>query len=417
MALTVFYSWQNDHGPTRNFIKDALKKAIKSLNQEYALQEAERPDAIKLDHDTKGEPGSPSIFDTILKKIDGCGVFVADVTLVAKTKQGKAAPNPNVLIEYGYALKSLGDGRLVAVMNGDFGDAEALPFDLRHKRCPIAFRPEGNGPSGNRKLAKQQLVQELAEAIKLIIDRGLPEAAQPTAAEYIPVKPKSHVSSFLNDGELLCIREDPYSRKSGRKILWYNHSQMFLRLIPHQPPQRRTAGELLELIGQVGVNLKSFGNASFYGVQGNEYGTVVVGYIEQNQRTEVYCITQVFEQGEIWGIDRRILRVEQETIPWFEPKYARALKEYLDFARSRLSVRLPVIVVAGMTGVRGYSIQPPRNSSPDDWPRSRCVKNNVIKEITVQDVAASPKAILIPFFDEVFGACQSRRPSWLPQPD
>jgi hypothetical protein len=53
---------------------------------------------------------------------------------VASTDEGKRAPNPNVLVEYGYALARHGVQRLLLVMNTAFGSPSELPFDLRHLR-------------------------------------------------------------------------------------------------------------------------------------------------------------------------------------------------------------------------------------------------------------------------------------------
>ena len=134
--MKIFYSWQNDIDPrfNRNFIQDCLKRVIKKLNHNLFIEEA-----IRLDHDTKDITGSPDITNTILKKIDECDVFIGDITFVSKLDNGKYCSNPNVLIELGYALKSLGDGRLINIMNTSFGKPDDLPFDLRHKRWPVKY--------------------------------------------------------------------------------------------------------------------------------------------------------------------------------------------------------------------------------------------------------------------------------------
>ena len=38
---------------------------------------------LEIDHSTLGESGMPSIDQTILRKIDACDIFLADVTPVA----------------------------------------------------------------------------------------------------------------------------------------------------------------------------------------------------------------------------------------------------------------------------------------------------------------------------------------------
>src|SRR5689334_5383822 len=77
MAFKVFYAWQSDRDEThgRFLIRNAAKRAIKRVAA--AAQVSEAP---SLDHDTKGEPGTPHIARTIERKIRQCGVFLADLT-------------------------------------------------------------------------------------------------------------------------------------------------------------------------------------------------------------------------------------------------------------------------------------------------------------------------------------------------
>lgn len=104
----VFYSWQADHPAKtgRNLVRRALEDAINQLNSDADVEEVAR-EAIALDRDTQNVPGSPPIVDTIFRKIDETMVFVADLTFVGRRVSGKPTPNPNVAIDYGYALKAL----------------------------------------------------------------------------------------------------------------------------------------------------------------------------------------------------------------------------------------------------------------------------------------------------------------------
>jgi hypothetical protein len=107
MPHTVFFSWQTDteNRGGRNFIQQALERAVRLLSQDTTIEEAIRE--IAVDRDTKGVGGQPPIVDTIFRKIDKAAVFVPDLTFVAWRQGRRPSPNPNVLIEYGWALKSL----------------------------------------------------------------------------------------------------------------------------------------------------------------------------------------------------------------------------------------------------------------------------------------------------------------------
>src|SRR6185503_1535671 len=88
-----------------------------------------------IDRDTVGVPGSPDIATTILQKIEKAAVFVCDVSFINQGTDARQTPNPNVLLELGYALKALGPNRVVMVLNTNFGGPELLPFDLRMRRA------------------------------------------------------------------------------------------------------------------------------------------------------------------------------------------------------------------------------------------------------------------------------------------
>ena len=131
MASTIFYSWQSDlpNATNRRFIQEALEHAAQAVRADNSIEVEP-----VIDRDTAGVPGSPDIAATILEKIDQCDVFVCDLSIINSGKGDRPTPNPNVLIELGYALKRLGWKRIVVVFNSAFASVEDLPFDLRMKR-------------------------------------------------------------------------------------------------------------------------------------------------------------------------------------------------------------------------------------------------------------------------------------------
>lgn len=161
MKRRFFYSWQSDlPAPlTRNLIQDALERAAKSV----ARDESEwiRP---VIDRDTAGLEGTPNIADSIFAKIASSDAFVADVSLVNAGTGQRPTPNPNVLIELGYAVGKLGWNRVLLVQNTAFGAPDDLPFDLRGRRTVTYHAPEGS----DRASARAQLQQRLTIAIASI---------------------------------------------------------------------------------------------------------------------------------------------------------------------------------------------------------------------------------------------------------
>lgn len=134
MKRTVFYSWQSDlPGPgNRNLIGDCLERALRAIGRDSTA--SVEP---VLDRDTAGEAGTPDIAATILAKIALADVFVADVSIVNQGAGPRPMPNPNVLVELGYAAAELGWDKVLLVQNSAFGGPESLPFDLRGRRTVV----------------------------------------------------------------------------------------------------------------------------------------------------------------------------------------------------------------------------------------------------------------------------------------
>lgn len=160
---TIFYSWQSDrpNNLNRGFIGDSLQRALKTLAGDDELVVD-----LVLDRDTQSVPGAPDIAVTIFEKIDRAAIFVADVSIVQRSGEGRAFPNPNVLLELGYALKTLGDARVILVMNTAFGSPHELPFDLRRKRVMTYELSESSAEKSNERAG---IVQALERAIRLIL--------------------------------------------------------------------------------------------------------------------------------------------------------------------------------------------------------------------------------------------------------
>ncbi len=162
----IFWSWQTDSPAkyNRNFIEDCLKRAVKQIAKESDI-------VMIVDRDTKGVGGTPPVVEIILEKIRTCDIFVYDSSLVYKDP--RPAPNPNVLLELGYALAIIGERRLIGVFNTANGSsAEDLPFDFKHRRWPITYCYSGGSADCNKtskEVIKSQLISDFKKALELTI--------------------------------------------------------------------------------------------------------------------------------------------------------------------------------------------------------------------------------------------------------
>lgn len=166
--MKIFYSWQSDlpNSKTRGFIQDCIDAAIKHLSDIVF---------IEADRDTQGEFGSPDIVETVFSKIDECDLFIADVSIVnkynaiddngEKSKAIKLSPNPNVLLELGYAAKALTWERVVCIMNTDYGKVGELPFDLEHRR-PLQYSLDGQKKSAVKEYVRNIIVGNVLNAME-----------------------------------------------------------------------------------------------------------------------------------------------------------------------------------------------------------------------------------------------------------
>jgi len=163
---TIFYSWQSDlpNACNRGFIQDCLDEAIKQIQTDEELKLDP-----SLDRDVKGAAGSADIAATLFAKIRAADVFVADVSTINATPPGNArlTPNPNVLVELGYAAAFLGWEKVVCVLNTAFGAIADLPFDIRQRRVVDYELAPGEDKKAQRKALVGMLRNTLRDVLTL----------------------------------------------------------------------------------------------------------------------------------------------------------------------------------------------------------------------------------------------------------
>lgn len=143
MKLTIFYSWQSDIEFNNKAIRESLRSSANDL---------ERLDGfpfLEIKDSTSNLIGATRIPDSILADISASDIFICDLSIVGQSHdQKRKIPNPNVLIELGFAISKLGWSRIVVLFNGEFGDITDVPFDIE-KRSVLLYKikdqNDGNG--------------------------------------------------------------------------------------------------------------------------------------------------------------------------------------------------------------------------------------------------------------------------------
>jgi hypothetical protein len=212
--IVVFYSWQSDlpNSTNRGLIEKALEKAITALNSD-----AEAVLEPCMDRDTLEVPGTPDIPGTIFEKIDQCHIFVGDVSIINPAADERKTPNPNVLLELGYAAKALSWANIICVFNEAYGRLPGdLPFDLQRRRMCRYSVAEGDAEKATE---RNQLATRLESALTPMLERLEQQAAEESAPNVMtPESAAEAVHEWLVE-ERFRIRLDRLIADEGNKLV------------------------------------------------------------------------------------------------------------------------------------------------------------------------------------------------------
>jgi len=349
--MKIFWSWQSDTPGKigRHFVRDALTAAIERLKQKIDVTEPterELRSNIHIDHDRKSVAGSPDLARTILEKIAGSAVVIADVTPVgmltdelrSEEDPPKRLINSNVAIELGYALHTLSDRALLMVMNEHYGNRNDLPFDLRHKAGPITFRLDPKASKQDITKASSNLISQLCEALELCLTEHL--ESQRLESKKISTVSAIGPATFFERGEVLAT----VGHRGEQQFSVDNDKIAFLNLlVPNNSPPVSLTDLVRMFESRRPKPFLASQNANLSGIPTrNKYGAVTFDYEGTGTITG---LTQGFPGGELWGVNARIIREHQfndagrptyaTVIPMiaFEKLYTTALRNYLDIAK------------------------------------------------------------------------------------
>jgi hypothetical protein len=218
LKINIFYSWQSDlpNNTNRGFIQSCIETAVKNLSKQFDFQVD-----FNLDRDTKDEYGTPNIVETIFKKIDRTYIFIGDVSIINSNDSAKKTPNPNVLLELGYAAKVLGWEKIICLYNLDYGKPEDLPFDIKFRR-PLIYLIDPNQKSKS----KERLVKSLEKSIEGILKKY---PIQKRINDHLKVEIDTEILSTINHlFKILFSRdEQPFSLKAVSEILAFDEQKLY----------------------------------------------------------------------------------------------------------------------------------------------------------------------------------------------
>jgi hypothetical protein len=349
--ITVFYAWQSDTPErfNRYLIRMALELAARKITADSELDVE-----MHIDADTQDVPGQPPVTETILKKIRACDIFAPDFTFVAQTDAGKFIPNPNVLVEYGYALRAKSYAAMLPIMNTAFGPPENLPFDMGHLRFPIRYFLSATAKNTERRAARKQLSENIEKALRIIVSAQMVQARQDSPfPEATAIRPPAF---FFTPDQVLANAGHP-----GEQEFRFTFDRaIYIRLYPSHADQPSVT--LAKLVQIFEARKACPMSTVIGGIPGrNAFGPIIH---EPAGSKEIWALTQGFDTGELWGVNGYIFRPYASTnwrgtdealtiIPMiaFEKIYRRVLGNYVRVAASELGLRLPYTVEMGAVGL------------------------------------------------------------------
>ena len=429
MAFTIFYAWQSDqpNNLCRGLIGRALDDAKKLLDDDLEIQNAVRN--IEIDKDTQGIPGSPPVAEAILEKIRACNAFVADLTFIQTHRGDPGTPNPNVLIEYGYALSALGDQRIIGVFNEAFGKPEDLPFNLQHKRWPIRYQVDDESQSEEAKLARREernkLTNTLADAIRSIIlvfaestVSDVTESSSPNEAQaaHLAVRPRVDISvngrivteQFPWDSRLV-------SQENDIEIRFLEGPSIFLSLPFAEREFSLNHLETKEIARKFLKPLAGY-RASSWGRAGSRYGSAAYIHPDGDLST-AFTVSMLTRNKGLYGIDRHLLRArdDDESNKRYIPTAAveeiliDGLENFLTVAEDGLNLEPPLDVAVGLEGVEGYMLAVDYSRFLEKF-IGPVHEDRIDHQFTVHTYVIDPFEALLPFFDKIYDAASFIRP-------
>ena len=178
-VLKIFFSWQlsskTDKLNNKEFILSCIQKAANAVQGKGDLKDV----SFDVKQGTGGEPGTPDVIGTCLRRNDECHIFIADISVDKKFNKVqrlanrkpdlRERPNENVMYELGRADGHLGYKQVIHVANtvyGNVAENDSLrPTDIRPKRRPITFFLDANDSPHIEKV-ERDFVEDLKDAIR-----------------------------------------------------------------------------------------------------------------------------------------------------------------------------------------------------------------------------------------------------------
>jgi hypothetical protein len=179
------------------------------------------------------------------------------------------------------------------VLNLAHGDRETLPFDLRHKRGPITYTLADEASSSEIAVVRKKLITDLKRAL------GPFSTLVAVSEQFEEVTATTGPSRYFAAGEVLVTGRD-YRTGERTGLIYPDEPLLYLRLIPSRPAALLSGSQISELVRHPMLSPLRPG-AGGWSTDRNVHGGIV--YSKDDTGTSLLSSTQLFQNGELWGID------------------------------------------------------------------------------------------------------------------
>ncbi|KZK92545.1 MULTISPECIES: hypothetical protein [unclassified Pseudovibrio] len=303
--MKIFWSWQSDtpSETNKNFVRGILNEIAADLTAEVEASSENSRD-VEVLSDTQGHTGAVAIADAILEQIENSDLFIADVTPITQSKNGKLIPNPNVMFEAGWAMKALSHKRCIFIMNSaNDGGApfkeDDLPFDIRHRRIKSYDLSE----NATKKSAKRN---KLKSDLKTIIEGNL-KAFQDNQPVHVPEF--REVESAEGDPSIWDATTNEIAFKDDlnnidKTVERVGKNRFYLRVIPEHTEGLKLRVREYKKLRSTENLFASTSGSSFGGESGqSDDGYVAVWFANAANTQTKNVMRWSKENGEHWFID------------------------------------------------------------------------------------------------------------------
>jgi hypothetical protein len=391
IELKVFYSWQSDlpNRSNRGFIQSALEDAAKDI-----VADVTSDLEPGIDRDTSGVSGSPDIRNTILAKIESCDVFVADVSIIG-TASDRPTCNPNVLVEIGYALRCLGDERIILAENIHYGPIEDLPFDLRGRRViSYSLAPEVT----DKATARKDLARTLSSALRAI---GAARQRVGTKSRQEELKRLSDLAnSFCSDRVAqIGARELPTPLADKPMVA--------LHVMPLDSFKNEREFDTRTLISVTHSKLRPMGLSlrSYSDWSPSHNGVMIIGRGDEIEAPFENSYTEVYRNGVIEAVRAGLIVLNKRNNTATFLQYEQSILQYLRECFQTLSAlgcAAPILVRVSLFGLRGARLLHPGDEY--ETPTARPFRDDTISlpPVRFDDLSEQVGKLLKPTLDRAW---------------